>query len=98
MRKAPSAAASINSGGLAPRQPGRKQRALAHPRPAGHHDPAAGGVLDQELIEPRQQRGAPDEARVARSFRREVDPRPLRRRGRGYRGSELAGPPPVTTC
>ena len=43
--------------------------------------------LDQELIEPREQRGAPDEARVSCSFCREVEPCPLRRRGRGYRGS-----------
>jgi hypothetical protein len=34
---------------------------------------------------------------VARTFCREVNPRPLRRRGRGYRGSELVRPPPVTT-
>jgi hypothetical protein len=73
---------------------------MSQPRSAGHHDPAAGGVLDRvlidELIEPRQERDAPDEARVSRSFRRKVDPRPLGRRGRGYRGSELADPPPMT--
>ena len=63
-----------------------------------HHDPAGGAVLDQELIEPRQQRGAPDDARVSCAFCRKVEPRPLRRRGRGYRGSVPAWPPPVTTC
>jgi hypothetical protein len=78
-------------------QPRGEQRALAHARPTGHHDPAVGGILDQDLIEPRQQRGAPDEARVSCSFCREVEPSPLRRRGRGYRGSALT-PPPVMTC
>ena len=32
------------AGCLAPRQPRREHRALAHPRPAGHHDPAIGPV------------------------------------------------------
>ena len=52
------------AGRLAPRQPRREQRALAHPRPAGHHDPALGCALDQLLIELGQQRGAPDEPDV----------------------------------
>jgi hypothetical protein len=73
------------AGRLAARQPGREERALAHPRPAGDHDPAIGAVRDQELIEPSQQRGASDEPDVSRSFRREVDqPRRFRRWRRGY--------------
>jgi len=54
--------------GLAPRQPLREQCALAHPRSAGQHDPSIDGLLDQELIELRQEHGTPDEARVSRSF------------------------------
>ncbi|MEO7730254.1 MAG: hypothetical protein ABIY55_04730 [Kofleriaceae bacterium] len=65
--------------GLAPRQPLREQRALAHPRSAGHDEPAIDGLADQQLIELRQERGASHEARVSRSFCREVDPRRFRR-------------------
>ena len=86
------------AGAFSPVQPRCEQRAFAHARATGHHDPAVGAVLDQELIEPRQQRGTLDEARVSCSFCREVEPRPLRRRERGYRGSMPTGPPPVTTC
>jgi hypothetical protein len=50
------------AGCLAPRQPCREPRALAHPRAAGHHDPVIRSVLDQQLIEPGQQRGTADEA------------------------------------
>jgi hypothetical protein len=67
-------------GTLAARQPRREQRALAHARPAGRHDPAIGAILDQELVEPGQQRGASNEPLVPRSFRREIDqPRRSRR-------------------
>jgi hypothetical protein len=57
-----------------------EQRALARPGPAGHHDPAIGGFTVQQLIELRQERGAPHEARMTISFRLEIDrPRRLRR-------------------
>jgi hypothetical protein len=51
--------------------------ALAHPRPAGHHDPAIGAVGDHELVEPGQQLRAPNESRVPLPPDREIDrPRP----------------------
>ena len=53
------------AGPLVPREPRREQRALAHSRPAGHHDPAIRVVCGQELIEPGQQHLAADEALVA---------------------------------
>jgi hypothetical protein len=74
-----------SAGRLSPRQPRSEQRALAYARPAGHHDPAIGVVLDQELVEPIQQRGASDEPVVSLAFRREVDqPRRPRRWRQGY--------------
>jgi hypothetical protein len=52
------------TGRLAPRQPGREQRALAHPRTAGDHRPAIGRAVDQQLIELGQEPRAAD-ARLA---------------------------------
>jgi len=58
---------------LASGQPGREQRALTHPWPTGHHDPALGRVVDQLLIKPGQQSGAAHEPRVSLPLDREAD-------------------------
>jgi hypothetical protein len=58
---------------LAPREPGREHRALAHPRPAGHHDPAVDGAREEQLVEPGQQTIAPHEPRVSLPLEREAD-------------------------
>jgi hypothetical protein len=68
------------TGRLSPCQPCGEEGALAHARAAGDHDPSVGAIRDQELIEPRKVHRSPDEARVSRSFCREVDqPRRFRR-------------------
>jgi hypothetical protein len=79
-----------------PHQPCGEERTLTHARPARHHDPAIRAVFYQQLIEPIQQRGTPDEPSVPLELRREVDdPRRSRRWRQGYRESagqdQLAG-------
>jgi hypothetical protein len=50
---------------LAARQPRRQDRALAHARTAGDHDPAVAIAVDQQLIEATQQLRPSDELLVA---------------------------------
>jgi len=65
---------------LASRQPRRQDGALAHPRAAGDHHPAIAAAVDQQRIEPHQQRFAPDERLVPLPLVAIVERRALDRR------------------
>ncbi len=62
------------AGRLAPLQPRRQDRALAHAGPTGHHDPAVGLAVDQQPIELREHGLAADEALVPLPFDPVVEP------------------------
>ena len=64
------------AGRFAARQPRRQDRALAHPRTAGDHDPAVAIAVDQQLIEAGQQRRAANELLVALPLAAVVEPLP----------------------
>lgn len=61
---------------LAARQPRRQDRALAHPRTAGDHDPVVAIAVDQQLIKAGQQLRAADELLVSLPLAAVVEPLP----------------------
>src|SRR5262249_46800425 len=79
------------TGALAPGQPPREQRALAHTRPAGDEDPAIGAIGDQQLIEPIEEIVTADESLVALPLDSVVEALPGHPRGASYRGGGCSG-------